>query len=522
MKVLLINPFYPFSESPTPPFGLMSLGAYLEEHGIDVKIEDYILLPFTAERVRRVLEDYRPDVVGATGVTMNINTALKCVKAYKEENPDLITVMGGPHVTFDADNILNDNHFVDYVVRGEGEVTFLEMLEKFDSKSSVKDVLGISYRDGGAVVHNERRPFIEDINILPYPARHLVQLSKYKALGIPLNMITSRGCPFKCIFCVGSKMVGQKVRYLDVKRVVDEFEMLSKMGFYQINVVDDLFTANKKRCMAICDEIIARGIKHTWNGFARVDTVNRELLEKMKEAGCNALCFGVESGNQEILDIIKKKITLQKVRDAVDLCFEVGMEPMCSFIMGLPGETRETVQKSLEFGRSLCKNYGFHILAPFPGTEVREKADEYGLKILTDDWDRYDANQSVTETAGIPHKEIDEIVGKFFGYIEEHISKIIEKYNNGEPLDEKDRLYAENSNNFKFTKDLIYSELIEKYPGLKNGGTREAAIEDFAGFIKKNSDNSSDDVVRRMVSRLLDQNCLKLESSGDFTRLSWT
>ncbi len=521
MKVLLVNPSYPFEESPTPPFGLMSLAAYLLENDIDVKIEDYIVTPYSRERVKKVLQEYKPDVVGATGVTMNINTALKVVKDYKEENSDIHTVMGGPHVTFDADNILLDNPYVDSVVRGEGEITLLELLGKLDSNSSFKDILGISFRENGAVVHNEMRPFIQDINILPYPARHLVQLSKYKALGIPINMLTSRGCPHKCIFCVGSRMIGQKVRNLDVERVVDEFEMLSKMGFYQINVVDDLFTANKKRCMAICDEILRRGIKHRWNAFARVDTVTKELLEKLLEAGCNALCFGIESGNQEILDTIKKKTTIEKCRKAVDLCHEAGIEPMCSYIMGLPGETPETVENSLDFARSLCKNYGFHILAPFPGTEVREKHEEYGLKILTNDWDKYDANQSVTETEFISHKEIDKIVGEFFGYIEDHIRNITKKYEKGEELPDNDRAYVENAGVFNFTKDIIMSELIETYPGLQNGAAKDAAIDDIVLFLQEKTKYSSEDV-RRKVDRLVNLECITVDTNGGKTTISWS
>ncbi|MCU0820969.1 MAG: B12-binding domain-containing radical SAM protein [Spirochaetes bacterium] len=521
MKVLLVNPFYPFSESPTPPFGLMAIGAYLLEHGIEAKIEDYIITPFSKERVKKVLDEYKPDVVGATSVTMNVKTALKTVKAYKEANPDIVTVMGGPHVSFDADDILKEHPYVDFIVRGEGEITFHELLEKIDSKSSVKDVLGISYMEKGKVINNPQRPFIDDINILPYPARHLVSLSRYKSLGIPVNMITSRGCPYKCIFCVGSKMIGQKVRYFDVKRVVDEFEMLSKMGFYQINVVDDLFTANKKRCMEICDEILRRGIKQTWNGFARVDTVSRELLLKMKEAGCNALCFGVESGNQEILDRIKKKITLQKIRDAIELSLEVGMDPMASFIMGLPGETHETVKQSLEFGKSLCKTYGYHILSPFPGTEVREKADEYGLKILTNDWDKYDANQSVSETQWISAKEIDDVVNKFFGYIEDRIKEIRTKFKNGEPLEEGDRLYAENAYTLDITRDIIHREFIEGYPGLANGGSKDAALDDLAKFIKKDVEYSLEDV-RKRVQRLVDLKCVKFDTKQGVTTISWS
>jgi radical SAM superfamily enzyme YgiQ (UPF0313 family) len=176
-------------------------------------------------------------------------------------------------------------------------------------------------------------------------------------------MVTSRGCPFTCIFCVGSKMVGRKVRYFDTNRVVDEFDMLITMKFKQINIVDDLLTSHKSRCIEICKEIKVRGINHPWTAFARVDTVSLDLLEHMKDAGCTLLCFGIESGNQEILDRVKKNITLEKCKEAIAMCKEVGITAMTSYIIGLPGETEETVQKTLEFAKELSDTYGFHILA---------------------------------------------------------------------------------------------------------------------------------------------------------------
>ena len=160
----------------------MSLAAYLLEKGVEVRIEDYIVTPYSRDRVRRVLSEYNPEVVGATGVTMNINTSLRVLKDYKEENPDIITAIGGPHVTFDADNTLKENNHVDFVVRGEGELTSVELFSSLGSRSSLKHVKGISYRENGEVFHNEVRPFIEDINILPYPARHLVPLGKYSGI----------------------------------------------------------------------------------------------------------------------------------------------------------------------------------------------------------------------------------------------------------------------------------------------------------------------------------------------------
>ena len=526
MKVLLINPAYPFEEWPTPPFGLMSLAGYLQKKGIEVRIEDYIVTPYNRERIQRVLNEYGPEVVGATGVTMNVNTALRVLKDYKKENPDIITVMGGPHVTFDADNILKKNGHVDFIVRREGELTSVELLENISrgtvrcAPTAFNSIAGISYRKNGKILHNEDRPLIEDINILPYPARDLAPLSKYRALEFPINMVTSRGCPYECIFCVGRKMMGRKVRYFNVDRVVDEFEMLSTMGFKQINIVDDLFTSNKNRCIAICDEIIKRGISHPWSAFARVNTVSKGLLEKMKEAGCLMLCFGIESGNQGILNTIKKKTTTEEIQKAMDLCIEVGMGSMGSYILGLPGENHETVKKTLEFAAGLNPVYGFHILAPFPGTEVRDRKEEYGIKILTDDWDKYDANQAVSETPYISHEEIDRIVNEFNSDIERHISNIEKKKDQNNSLSKEDMDFIEGRESFRFSKDLILMEVVERYPGLNNGADMDGIMDDFILFVEKNI-NFPGEEVRHRLTKLFSRNCLKIEGTEGKTEIMW-
>lgn len=517
-RILLINPPYPMEESPAPPFGLMSLAAYLLNNNFDVRIEDYIVNPYTRERVRKVIHEYAPDVIGATGVTMNIKKALNILREYRAESPESVIIMGGPHVSFDAHNILSDQGFVDFIVRGEGELTSVELLNNLANPDSYRSIPGISYRDGGTIVHNDKRDFIADINILPYPARHLSQLSKYKALGLPINMITSRGCPYECIFCVGSKMVGRKVRYYDIKRVVDEFELLSRMGFRQINIVDDLFTSNKKRCTAICEGIMQRGIKHDWTAFARVDTVSRELLEVMKAAGCTMLCFGIESGNQEILDTVKKKITLEKIQKAVELCNEAGVIPMASYIMGLPGETPETVRETLEFARKLCKSYGFHILSPFPGTEVRDMAEKYGLRILNSDWDNYDANRSVCECKHLPHKEVDAIVNKFNDGINRMILDTLRKYQQGETLSPDNKMMAQNIITIDFNYKLINAELVELYDSKNaNGG----GLSHFIDYVA-NSSGLHRDLVSAEIDRLFKLGCLKNDGSNGAVQISWS
>ena len=222
MKVLLINPPYPFEESPTPPFGIISLAAYLEREGVEVLVEDYIVQPYSRERAREALAAYRPDVVGSTAVTMNVKRALSILRDYKEENPDVVTVMGGPHVSFDAEAILGGHPFLDYIVRGEGEITFTEMLRALQAGSSLEGVEGISLRTGGAVSTIPRgRSF--PTSTCCRTRRAISSPSPLPGAGLSHKHGHLARLSQQVHFCVGSRMVGRKVRYLDVQRVVDEF-----------------------------------------------------------------------------------------------------------------------------------------------------------------------------------------------------------------------------------------------------------------------------------------------------------
>ena len=204
------------------------------------------------------------------------------------------------------------------------------------------------------------------------------------------------------------------MRYRNPKLVLDEIEQGLALGFKEVDIEDDLLTVNHKHLFAICDGIRERGLKFNWKAFSRVDTVNMEVLGKMKQAGCTGLLYGVESGNQEILDKIKKKITLDKVREAAKMANAVGIDVQATFILGLPGETKETLSQTLDFAQGLDVFYGVHVLSPFPGTEVRDKAEEYGIEILTSDWSKYDCNRAVTRTKDVGPEEIAALLYRYY------------------------------------------------------------------------------------------------------------
>ena len=412
MRVLLINPHYPISETPAPPLGLAFLAGFLLKSKIEVHILDFAVIPWNNETLEKEIKAFKPDIVGSTAVTMNFDAAVRILRTSKQIDPDIVTVCGGPHASFEATEALTHHHHLDVIVIGEGEQTLLDLVRCVEKKKSFEPVAGIAYREGNRVHRTIARPPV-DINSLPLPARHLLPLGRYKALGLPLTLTTSRGCPYKCSFCIGRKMGGPAVRYREPKRVVDELEQIASLGFNQVNIADDLFTANHRHCRDICDEILRRGLSIKWTAFARVDTVSEEVLLKMKAAGCKAVSFGVESANPGILKTIRKGISPRQVVEAVNLCLDTEITPYASFILGLPGETSETLQQTVQFARDLQSMgvaYGYHLLAPFPGTEIRETLEDYHMRLLTDDWSQYHANRAIVDTPGADKEMLDDIV----------------------------------------------------------------------------------------------------------------
>jgi radical SAM superfamily enzyme YgiQ (UPF0313 family) len=357
---------------------------------------------------------------------MNFPLAVQTLQYCKGKAPGATAVMGGPHVTFTDEDTLRKFPGVDVIVRGEGEDTTRELIQALEKGESLEKVRGLTFRQNGKVRRTDNRPWIPDLNVLPVPDRTLFPISRYLAMRVPVSVLSSRGCPMDCSFCAGHRMTGRKGRFRNPYQVVDEIEAAHRLGFEEVCIDDDLFTRKRTHVFAICDEMIRRGLKMDMYIFARVDTVDSELLRKLRAAGCKMICFGLESGNQKILDLADKRATPEKARRAVELCKEVGISPLGSFILGLPGETRETIEETLSFAQSLGIPYGFHLLSPFPGTRIREKAADYGLKILTDDWSLYDADHAVTETEGVSAREVQQFAESFFGKLSANIEEMKE------------------------------------------------------------------------------------------------
>jgi len=445
MRFLLVNPFYPLAEDPSPPLGISYLAGALERAGVEVRVLDLVVTAYSRTKLEALLEDFRPDIVGATSVTMTFDSAISVIRDVKRIDPSITTAMGGAHVSFCAEATMQRYPELDLVGLGEGEDTIVDIVRAFENGRDYSKIPGLAYRDGDQIRDNGSRGYWIDVDTLPLPSRHLVPLGRYRALDLSISMTTSRGCPFQCIFCTGRQLVGAKIRYRNAASVVDEMEHIVSLGFKQVNLADDLFTARKPHAHAVCDEILDRGLEIKWTSFSNVNTVDVPLLRKMKEAGCTLVSFGLESANPEILKTVKKGTKVPKILEAVEMCNEAGVQPHGSFIVGLPGETPETLREMIDFARRLremgCET-GLHMLAPFPGTAVYEQREKYGIRLLTDDWSQFHANHAITEQDSASHELQETLAMEMEEQGRKQFAGLVRRIENGTASEQEKAGYA--------------------------------------------------------------------------------
>jgi anaerobic magnesium-protoporphyrin IX monomethyl ester cyclase len=415
MKITLVNPPYPHTGHQHPPFIPLSLGylgAVSEKNGHEVNIIDCQAERLEPEDYRKRLGQTNADVVGITSTTLTYKSALTIANVTKEELPDCTVVLGGCHATFWDENALKECPSLDIIVRREGEITFIDLLEKLQNKSSLNGVKGITFRKSNSgITRNEDRPFMENLDDLPFPAFHLFPLGTFRRVGkIIFPLTTSRGCVYWCDFCTAVRMFGRKYRMRSPKNVVDEIEMLqNKYGESQFAFYDDAFTIDPERVEKICEEIRQRKLAIHWDCEARVDMVNRRLLQKMKTAGCMAVWLGVESGSQLIIEKMHKRIKLDQTRNAFKAARELGIMTIANVVLGFPGETEQTAWETINFIKELNPgDVGFYIATPYPGTPLYELVKESGWLKITD-FNHYDTATPTFETPFVSMEKLREI-----------------------------------------------------------------------------------------------------------------
>ncbi|MDR2707813.1 MAG: B12-binding domain-containing radical SAM protein [Nitrososphaerota archaeon] len=414
MKILLINPpqqFYPGSEPPAGsiPLGLLYLAAVLDKEGYVVELLDAFITDFKPQKngdvvtvgmpfsqIEAEIRKREPDIVGISGpFTSQIGNALKVSELAKKVNPNILTVVGGPHVSTVPEEFLKEAKNVDIIVIGEGEYALLEIVKYFEGKKLLNDILGIAYRQNDKVILNDARPFLENLDELPYPAYHLVDMEYYltNKMGYrsfqkrAISMVTSRGCPFNCCFCSVHLHMGKKFRAHSAEYVLNHIKhVIDKYNVKNVLFEDDNLTFDLKRFETICDGLINYNTKIGWdtpNGV-RADHLNKPLLEKMKSSGVINVFVGVESGDQEILDkVICKNLNLDSVVEFAKNAKQIGLKTGAFYIIGFPGEKKENMQQTVNFALMLKRKYdvGMHLFTATPtfGTRLHEQciANDY-------------------------------------------------------------------------------------------------------------------------------------------------
>lgn len=399
----------------SPVLSLATLSSTCLADNHQVKIFDMNISTNDEKKLTRLLKKYKPEFVGITFTTPLFPEMVRIAQIIKKKLPSAKIVGGGPHASSFPQETLKDSP-LDLVVMGEGDFTLPEIL----SGKPWSNIAGICYKKGKRIKQTQPRSLIKNLDVLPYPAWKLYDLSAYQTSALmtrakPAGWIeTSRGCPYGCVYC-NKSVFGRVFRPKNACRVVDEMESMLNAGFKEVHIADDSFTLDLKRAEKICDLIIARGLRFPWatvNGI-RVNRVSQRLLKKMKKAGCYRVYFGIESGSQKILNNIKKGINLHQVRQAVKWAKKAGLETFGFFMIALPGETEKDIQKTIKLATSLGLDMAkMSVTIPLPATPLFDELEKQG-KIKAQNWGEY--NLYLSASTVYDHPTLDwETVDRYY------------------------------------------------------------------------------------------------------------
>ena len=435
-RVLLINPpFYRLMSSHFNgvPLGICYVAAVINENGHHVRVynadyvgdneysnqrelfenyEDYKKIlndlnhPIWKE-IEDMIQKFNPDIVGINMLTGTYKSAEQVAKICKKIDIGTLVVVGGAHPTVLPDETIK-NPFFDYVVRKEGEYTFLELVNDVDRNK----IQGLTYiNEDNEIVNNPDRKFISDLDILPLPSRDLF-LNDTRYIDYSYIM-TGRGCPYECTFCASKKLWDKKVRYHSVERVIEEIKYVKRtFGTNFFFFVDDTFILKKNRVKKICESLINNNIKIEWVCESRIEGIDRDILKLMKKAGCVRVKLGVESGCERLLELMKKNTKKDQIRKTVSLLKEIGIKITAHLMTGFPTETNNEVQETLMFAGELDPDYfSLSILSPYPGTEIYDDIVNNGIKLPKEHWEYFfHQSKDMMLTLDIEEKLVDEFL----------------------------------------------------------------------------------------------------------------
>jgi radical SAM superfamily enzyme YgiQ (UPF0313 family) len=401
-----------------PPLGICYLSAILKTENYHVDLIDQAAKGFTSQQLLKWIKKKDPDIVGFSTLTASgsgTSAALTSIEI-KNWNPNIKIVFGNRHVNHNDYRILNKYPEVDACVRNEGEFTFLELVKSFEKNFSFKDIKGLTYRENGKILRNEKRPIIKDLDSLPFPDRKSLNTEYTGSFGglefAPggfTSMISSRGCPYNCTFCYGSRSIGFRSR--SVENIMKEILYLESEGYNYINFVDDNFTVSKKRVIKLCRLMKKNKVKINWICEGRVNQVSEEMLKEMKKANCRIIFYGIESANQRILNYYRKNITPSQSIEAVKKTRKAKIPFILgSFIVGAPSETLTEIYNTLKFAQKVDIDFPvYNLLGTMPGTDIWDEMVK--KKIINEDkyWEE-GVHISDVDPNGVPTEKISTLI----------------------------------------------------------------------------------------------------------------
>lgn len=358
-----------------PPVILAGIGSVLKQAGIEVVLLDAMAEKINFDETRKKVKEMKPDFVILNTATDSFASDIEIVGLLKQDLPELKSIFAGTHVTILPEQSLKEKA-VDFIILGEPEYVSRDLILALENGKDIDKITGIGFKEKEKIKTTGPAPLIEDLDKLPFPDRTLIPNLNYfnpLAKRMPYTtMFSSRGCPFRCIYCGSIALYGKKFRARSAKNVVDEIEeCVKKFGIKEIFFRDETFTLDKKRVLDICKEIKSRGLDITWMCNSRVDTVDKEMMVEMKKAGCHTIKYGVESGVQRILDSLNKGITVEGTLQTFKWMHEVGLSSVAHLMIGSPGETKEDIEQTIKFAKKLDPDFAsFNITTPYPGTQL--------------------------------------------------------------------------------------------------------------------------------------------------------
>lgn len=370
-----------------PWLGMAYVVGAVRAVGHAVHLVDYEAERLDWTRLEQDIREVKPDVIAMATFINNMDRCFRVADIAKAVDPSIKVLLGGPNATIFPQQAIS-HPTVDYVAGSESEISVCNLLNALDDPATLAQVSGAWWKQEGEVVQNQRQPLIDDLDSLPAPALDLYPMERYyPAVHIwgkrVANYVTSRGCPHRCTFCEAKMTFGRTFRYHSPDRVVQDLNALNdQFGFDSFQFYDDIFTTNRDRVVQLCEKMLKNDRKYRWMCYTRTDRIDPELCRLMKEAGCYLLVFGCESGSQKLLDSIKKDLSVEQNREGIEIAYESGLRSLSSFMLGLPGETPEMTQETIDFAVNSKLNYAvFPIFEPYPGTEIWNDCLESGYFI---------------------------------------------------------------------------------------------------------------------------------------------